>query len=143
MNPSTTVSAELGLQLVVPQEGIVPLVASLYYDKDDPYAVRIAFHVGLDEPVEWTFGRELLATGVEGVAGLGDVAIWQSAESSSGLIAVLNIELSSPHGQARFEAPVAEVSDFLDRTYQIVPAGRESEHVDIEAGLTELLREAL
>ena len=142
-NSSTTVSAELGLQLVVPQEGIVPLVASLYYAKDDPYAVSLAFHVGLDEPVEWTFGRELLAIGVEGVAGLGDVRIWQSAESSSGLVAVLNIELSSPYGQATFEAPVAEVADFLDRTYQIVPAGQESEHIDFEAGLTELLREAL
>lgn len=142
-NSSTTVSAELELQLVVPQQGIVPLVASLYYSKDDPYAVSLAFHVGLDEPVEWTFGRELLALGVEGVAGLGDVRIWQSAESSSGLVAVLNIELASPHGQARFEAPVAEVADFLHRTYQVVPAGQESEHIDLEAGLTELLREAL
>src|SRR5215469_14895265 len=98
MNPSTTVSAELEIRLVVPQEGIVPLIGSLYYSQDDPYAVRIAFHAGLDEPVEWTFGRELLTLGVEGVAGLGDVKVWQSAESSSGLIAVLNIELSSPYG---------------------------------------------
>ena len=32
---SAPVSAELGLSLVVPEHGIVPLVASLYYGTDD------------------------------------------------------------------------------------------------------------
>src|SRR5580692_7402931 len=75
MNSSSTVSAELGLRLVVPQQTIVPLVASLYYSKEDPYAIRIAFHVGLDEPVEWIFARELLSRGIEGREGLGDVVV--------------------------------------------------------------------
>ena len=60
---SSTVTAELGFRLVVPQQTIVPLVASLYYSSDDPYAIRIAFHVGLDEPVEWIFSRDLLTVG--------------------------------------------------------------------------------
>ena len=55
---------------------------------------------------------------------------------------VLNIELSSPFGQAHFEAPVKDISDFLSRTYEIVPAGDESDHVDVEAELTDLLRQA-
>ena len=55
---STTISAELGLRIVVPQQTIVPLVASMYYSGKDPYAVRMAFHVGTDEPVEWIFARE-------------------------------------------------------------------------------------
>ena len=59
----TTISAELGLKLVVPQQTIVPLVASMYYSGSDPYAVRMAFHVGTDEPVEWIFARDLLAAG--------------------------------------------------------------------------------
>ena len=62
---STTISAELGLKLVVPQQTIVPLVASMYYSGTDPYAVRMAFHVGTDEPVEWIFARDLLAAGIE------------------------------------------------------------------------------
>src|SRR6516225_6115170 len=69
---STTISAELGLRLVVPQQTIVPLVASLYYSAEDPYAIRIAFHVGLDEPVEWIFARDLLSKGIEAREGLGD-----------------------------------------------------------------------
>src|SRR5260370_2894637 len=65
MMNSVTVSAELGLSLVVPEHGAVPLVASLDYCADDPYAIKMAFHVGTDEPVEWIFARALLATRLE------------------------------------------------------------------------------
>jgi hypothetical protein len=143
MNNSSTVSAELGLRIVISQQTIMPLMANLYYSEEDPYAIRIAFHVGLDEPVEWIFARELLSTGIEAEQGLGDVRVWPSAGSESGLPgSVLNIELSSPRGQAHFEAPAKEVSDFLRRTYQIVPAGQETDHVDVEGELTDLLRQA-
>lgn len=143
MNSSSTVSAELGLRLVVPQQTVVPLVASLYYSTEDPYAIRIAFHVGLEEPVEWIFARDLLSMGIEGREGLGDVVVWPSAGSEGGAPgSVLNIELSSPFGQAHFEAPVKEVSDFLRRTFAMVPAGDEENFVDVEAELTALLRKA-
>jgi hypothetical protein len=143
MNSSSTVSAELGLRLVVPQQTIVPLVASLFYSKDDPYAIRIAFHVGLDEPVEWIFARDLLSMGIEGREGLGDVVVWPSEGSEGGAPnSVLNIELSSPFGQAHFEAPAREVNDFLKRTYAIVPAGDETDHVDVDTELDDLLRQA-
>jgi hypothetical protein len=143
MNSSSTVSAELGLRLVVPQQTVVPLVASLYYSTEDPYAIRIAFHVGLDEPVEWIFARDLLSRGVEGREGLGDVVVWPSAGSEGGAPgSVLNIELSSPFGQAHFEAPVKEISDFVRRTFAMVPAGDEADFVDVEAALTDLLRKA-
>jgi hypothetical protein len=154
---STTISAELGLKLVVPQQTIVPLVASMYYSGSDPYAVRMAFHVGTDEPVEWIFARDLLAAGIESRQGDGDVQVWPSSTSAaetSGLDMigaaesqetqgkVLNIELSSPFGQARFEAPAEAMGAFLQRTYQIVPAGQESRYIDIETELNDLLRNA-
>jgi hypothetical protein len=152
-NSSTTISAELGLRLVVPQQTIVPLVASLYYSGRDPYAVRMAFHVGTDEPIEWIFARDLLATGIESPQGDGDVHVWPSATSCAeaegldGIGAadaeggVLNIELSSPFGQAHFEAPAQAMSAFLRRTYQIVPAGQESDFIEIETELNDLLRQ--
>lgn len=151
---STTISAELGLRLVVPQQTIVPLVASMFYSGSDPYAVRMAFHVGTDEPVEWIFARDLLAAGIESHQGEGDVQVWPSHGSCAetgglDLMAsretgekVLNIELSSPFGQAHFEAPAQAMSAFLRRTYQIVPAGQESSYIDIEAELNDLLRKA-
>jgi Streptomyces sporulation and cell division protein, SsgA len=151
---STTISAELGLRLVVPQQTIVPLVASLHYSGTDPYAVRMAFHVGTDEPVEWIFARDLLAAGIESPQGEGDVKVWPSARScaegedldmigtADADYAVLNIELSSPFGEAHFEAPAQAMSAFLRRTYNIVPAGHESSYIDIEAELNDLLRQA-
>ena len=45
-------------------------------------------------------------------------------------------------GRAHFEAPAGEISDFLRRTYQIVPAGDESDYMDLEAELSDLFRRA-
>lgn len=132
----------------------------MYYSGNDPYAVRMAFHVGTDEPVEWIFARDLLAAGIESRQGEGDVQVWPSpvscaetddldvigpaeplgAPGTDGK--VLNIELSSPFGQAQFEAPAQAMSAFLARTYQIVPAGKESSYIDIETELNDLLRNA-
>ena len=55
---------------------------------------------------------------------------------------VLNIELISPYGQARFATPAREVTDFARRAYQIVPDGQESGHIDLDAELNALLRQA-
>jgi Streptomyces sporulation and cell division protein, SsgA len=141
---SSTVSAELELRLVESPELVVPVVASLFYNRSDPYAIRIEFRAG--EHVEWVFARDLLAMGMVDREGPGDVTVWPSADSADSAEQtsgeVLNIELSSPFGRAHFEAPIARISDFLRRTYQLVPAGEESEHIDFDAGLDELLRRA-
>jgi hypothetical protein len=70
-----------------------------------------------------------------GRAGDGDVRVWPS-----GTAGVLEIELSSPFGEARFEVPRHEVASFLERSYRLIPAGQEAGHVDIEAELADLLR---
>jgi Streptomyces sporulation and cell division protein, SsgA len=136
---SVTVSAELSLSLVVPEHGAVPLVASLYYCAADPYAIKIAFHVGTDEPVEWIFGRELLAAGLICPAGEGDVQVWpEDAEGAD----TLNLALSSPFGEARFEAPLTATAGFVQSTYDIVPAGAESGFVNFDGELEQLLWKA-
>ena len=135
MNSSTTVSAELGLRLVVPDRTTVPLLAGLEYAADDPYAIRMAFYVGEDEPVEWIFARELLTVGIVRKVGDGDVEVWPGGSDDD----TLHIALSSPFGNALFEAPLSPLADFLHRTYEVVPAGRESEYIDIDAELENLL----
>jgi sporulation and cell division protein SsgA len=136
MSSSTTVSAELGLRLVVPDRTTVPLLAGLEYAADDPYAIRMAFFVGNDEPVEWIFARELLTVGIVRRVGDGDVQVWPAGTDTD---SIMNISLSSPFGSALFEVPLSPLADFLHRTYQAVPAGRESEFVDIDAELENLL----
>jgi Streptomyces sporulation and cell division protein, SsgA len=154
MNRShTEVSAELGLGLVSPENTIVPLMASLSYTSADPYAVRMAFDVGTDEPVVWALARDLLTAALHGHEGIGDVRAWPSSVScdpdagivSAGAAAghqILNIAMSSPFGQAKFEASARAIGGFLQRTYQLVPAGQESGFLDFDAELTELLSQA-
>lgn len=134
MNSSSTVSAQLGLRLVVPDRTTVPLLAGLEYAADDPYAIRMAFYVGDDEPVEWIFARELLTVGIVRRVGDGDVEVWPADDDGA-----LNLALSSPFGDALFEVPLSPLADFLHRTYQAVPAGEESEFIDIDAELENLL----
>lgn len=136
MNSSSTASAEVGLRLVVPDRTTVPLLATLEYAADDPYAIRVAFHVGDDDPVEWIFARELLTVGVVRRVGDGDVQVWPADDPRE---RALNLSLSSPFGTAHFEAPLTPLTDFLNRTYEIVAAGRESDFIDIEAELDDLL----
>ena len=145
---STTVSAELGLRLVAAEQAVVPLVESLHYSGSDPYAIRMAFHVGTEDPVEWIFARDLLADGLMTPEGDGDVLIWPSSPvigpdgQTDGPLSVLNIKLSSPFGEAHFEAPAEAIANFLDRTFRIVQMGKESQVIDIDAELNSLLWQA-
>jgi hypothetical protein len=151
-----SVSAELSLGLVNgsgPEHTIMPLMAGLHYASADPYAIRMAFHVGTGEPVEWALSRDLLAAALVSPQGIGDVRAWPSAapggpaaggaeeETAAGPQAarVLHLEMSSPFGHAQFQASAAAVAAFLQKTYAIVPAGRESDFLDFDAELTELL----
>lgn len=141
MNTSDrTVCAELEIALVAPDDVMIPLIVSLYYTPRDPFAVRMAFHVGTDEANEWTFARDLLAEGLQTCAGSGDVQIWPSSETAED--GIVNLQLLSPTGSARFQAPAAEVAAFLGHTYQLVELGEESSVIDIDAELAVLLREA-
>lgn len=136
MNGSTTsVSTQLALWLVAPGSRAVPLVANLHYTATDPYAIRMTFHVGVDEPVEWIFSRDLLAVGATDPVGDGDVQIWTSDETT------LSIALCSPYGSALFEAPLIDLIDFLQHTYEIVAPGREADFMDIDAELDRILWE--
>jgi hypothetical protein len=166
----SSVSAELSLGLVNgpgPEHAIVPLMAGLHYASADPYAIRMAFHVGTGEPVEWALSRDLLAAALISPQGIGDVRAWPSAARGSHAAAtgsqaaasdgpaaggaeegtaagpqaarVLHLEMSSPFGHAQFQASAAAVAAFLQKTYAIVPAGRESDFLNFDDELTDLL----
>lgn len=142
----TDVSAELGLGLVGPERTIVPLTASLSYRCSDPYAIRMAFHVGTDEPVAWILARDLLAAGLHAPEGTGDVQAWPSAAAGDPAAAgtaaghqILNIAMTSPFGHAQFEVSARAIEAFLQCTYSIVAAGEEPAYLDLDAELAALL----
>jgi hypothetical protein len=71
--------------------------------------------------------RDLLSRGIQGRQGIGDVQVRPSPAPAGGEpSSVLNIQLISPYGQARFETPAREVTDFLRRANQIVPTARKA-----------------
>jgi hypothetical protein len=129
---ASRVNHEVELQLVVPGDTLLPVPAHLAYDTTDPYAVRATFLAGEDS-VEWVFARDLLASGINGPVGDGDVHVWPRGPE------VVLIALTSPDGRAVLAAPMAAVAGFVARTYELVAAGDEPRHVDVEAAIARLL----
>ncbi|MFC9154680.1 SsgA family sporulation/cell division regulator [Streptomyces bauhiniae] len=138
MRPSRVAIADLPVKLLLaPGMVVMPLRMDLSYEPDDPYAVRVSFtYPGTEQGVGWVMGRDLLAEGLDGPAGEGDVQIWPVREAGERLV---YIRLSPDTGTALFEAPAEQIAVFLRATEVIVPRGAESRRVDIDALLTRLL----
>jgi len=126
------VDVETVLRLLAPDASGVPVRCRLRYDAADPYAVQVCFHLEARavEPVSWSFARDLLAAGLDGPSGLGDVRVWPWRTTHGESVAMA---LTSPDGQALLEAPRATLVAFLADTYALVPPGGESERLDIDA----------
>jgi hypothetical protein len=126
----------LRLHLVVADDTTVPVDAALSYDPADPYAVTAVFHADDAVPVTWTFGRDLLMEGTRAPSGEGDVVVWPWTTDDRPVVC---LALSSPAGEALLEASLGEVLSFLVATYERVPAGSESAHLDIDGVIGQLL----
>ena len=133
---NTVVERELELNLVLSPERSIPVPARLVYRAEDPYAVHITFHIGSEQPVNWTFARELLVEGVFRPCGHGDVRIWPTKVDGR---SVVLMALTSPDGDALLEAPAAIVSAWLERTLRVVPPGTEQDRLSLDEGLADLL----
>jgi len=118
-------------------EGVsTPVEAEISYDAADPFAVSILFKV---EPagVRWTFARDLLVEGSYEPTGDGDIHVWPCLSADGG--AVVIVELESPSGGAMVQINSRDMSAFIARMLTVVPLGTESELLDFEAELSELL----
>ncbi|NDL56234.1 SsgA family sporulation/cell division regulator [Phytoactinopolyspora mesophila] len=136
----TMVSYPMTLQLLTTPTGARPLPAEFHYYPNDPLAVTILFDSRSEAPVRWVFARELLSDGLDRQAGLGDVSICP-VEDEHGLPSI-QIQLSSPDGDAFIVAPAEEVEEFLARTWRAVPPGTESSRLNIDLALDALLNGA-
>ncbi|KUN01453.1 sporulation protein SsgA [Streptomyces yokosukanensis] len=132
----TVVERELELRLILSPERGIPVPARLSYRSDDPYAVHITFHINSQSPVNWTFARDLLVEGVFRPCGHGDVRVWPTKVDGR---SVVLMALSSPDGDALLEAPIPQVSAWLERTLRAVPPGTEGGQLGIDDALDQLL----
>lgn len=130
-----SVTHEVDLRLVSPDDEGLLLTATLRYEPSDPYAVEATFRA-VGESISWVLGRDLLSQGLLADSGEGDVRVWPTVDLRQ---PVVMIRLSSPDGQALLAAGATDVRDFLRRTYQVVPAGREHEQLDVDAAIEQLL----
>ncbi|RCG17812.1 SsgA family sporulation/cell division regulator [Streptomyces diacarni] len=134
---SQVITRTVPAQLITRPPATRPLTPALRYDSGDPLAVHLVFpaDISLDgEEVTWTFSRDLLAQGACGPAGEGDVHVCPFGQERT------VIELHAGEGVALLEFSSADLSAFLQGSYEVVPAGCESAFLDLEEGFRSLLR---
>lgn len=135
---TTTQSVTEAMQMeFIDLEGVsTPVDAEFFYDAADPFAVSICFKV---EPaaVRWTFARDLLIDGFFEPTGDGDIHVWPclSAEGS----AVVIVELDSPSGAAMAQINSRDIAAFIAHMLTLVPLETESDLLDFDAELNEIL----
>jgi len=109
---------------------------TLGYRENDPYAVSLTFHSGAGD-VEWVVSRTLMLQGLAAPAGEGDVKIYPSIDEDAKAVAVF--DFSSPDGRLIATADSREVQTFLGKSFSAVPVGSESQHLDLDALIADLL----
>ncbi|MFE2261597.1 spore wall synthesis regulator SsgD [Streptomyces griseosporeus] len=136
---STVIAQPVEARLVAAAPRMPTIPATLHYDRRDPFAVRMTFPARATlEGVEvcWTFARELLAAGLEGPEGQGDVRVRPYGYDRTVL------EFHAPEGTAIVHVHSSDIRRFLDATGALVPAGLEHLQLDLDHGLAELMRDA-
>jgi hypothetical protein len=136
---STVIEQAVEARLVAAAPRMLTIPASLHYDRQDPFAVRMSFPApatleGVE--VSWTFARDLLVQGVESAVGDGDVRVRPYGFDRT------VVEFHAPEGTAIVHVRTGELRRFLHRTTALVPAGQEHLHVDLDQDLAELMRDA-
>jgi len=137
--PMTTLSHDVVLECADPWGRTTGVRTTLTYRSEDPYAVGLTFHAGSGD-VEWLLARNLLSRGLLTPIGDGDVRVFPSIGEDGRAVTVL--VFSSPDGRLLAELASDDLQAFLTRTFQLVPAGRENDHLDVDALIDGLLSQA-
>ena len=133
---SSDVTQDVTMECVDVEGQAMTLAAELGFSPADPYAVTATFRTTGGDVI-WTFARELLSRGLTAPAGEGDVHVWPCLDASGR--AVVIIERSSPDGELLVQAPTQDVYDFVNRTLAVVPHGTESDHINVDQLIDQLL----
>lgn len=101
------------------------------YSPADPYAVELAFPDTNGGLVVWSLARDLLADGLVGPVGLGDVRLLPGPKR-------IRMELASPTGRAALFFVRDDVAEAIAATERLVPVGAESARIDWDGELSQL-----
>ncbi|MER7768170.1 SsgA family sporulation/cell division regulator [Kitasatospora sp. NPDC096140] len=138
-----TVEETVQARLILSPHRSVRLRVVLSYLPEDPLAVRMTFPAefsldddtedGAAEDIVWIFARQLLSSGIEVPAGVGDVLVRPSPARRT------TVELRAPEGTALLRFDTADLRRFLWRSRLLVPEGDEHLHLDADRALAQLL----
>jgi hypothetical protein len=115
-------------------DAVTPVTTRWTYDSSEPYALTVAFATERGRWVEWVFARDLLIDGLTEPTGEGDLRVSPDDVDPELLV----LEIYAPSGSAIFSLDREDVEEFLAATLDLVPAGAESTHFDIDRLLAEL-----
>ncbi|MFE1438804.1 SsgA family sporulation/cell division regulator [Streptomyces sp. NPDC058739] len=136
---STLIEQPVEARLISAAPRMQHIPATLHYDPCDPFAVHMIFPAEATlEGVEvcWTFSRDLLAAGLTGSEGYGDVRVRPYGYERT------ELEFHAPEGTAVVHLHSGDVRDFLAATDALVPVGHEHLMIDLDHDLAELMRDA-
>jgi hypothetical protein len=129
-------SQQIVLSCVDPWGRAVQVPTTLTYRAEDPYAVALVFHSASGD-VEWVVARTLLLQGLAVACGEGDVKVHPSVDEQSRAITML--DFCSPDGRLVAEADSLGLRTFLASTFDMIPAGTESAHLDLDGLIASIL----
>lgn len=112
--------------------------AEFRFDPDVPFVVTTGLRIEGGPTVIWRIGRDLLYQGLFSVSGLGDIQVWPSHLEER---ATAWLQLSPGGTAALFELPLSPLAEWLEYTYQLVPAGEELDGLDWDAVTASLLED--
>jgi hypothetical protein len=114
---------------------LIPVPVQMGYSTAEPFAVEMDFYTSSGNHVDWLVDRGLLADGFVAPSGEMDVIVRPHEDET-----LIVVELTSPSGHAVFEFPAADVREFLQHTYDVVPPGAETRFMEIPDTVAEFLR---
>ncbi len=135
--PEGCFELSLDIERVLSLSARQPIRAEFRFSPEAPLVVCVEFLVQGGTRVLWRIGRDLLRQGLRSASGFGDVRMWPS-QSREPVTAWL--QLTARDTAALFEIPARPLAEWLEYTYELVPAGRELATIDWAATSEDLLR---
>ncbi|MFE2642691.1 SsgA family sporulation/cell division regulator [Streptomyces nigra] len=129
----------LRIQQVVGRSCLIPISVEFLFDPAAPITVSVTFRPNLAPPSTWHIARELLYRGLFESSGTGDVRVWPSSTSASGVVHLL---LNRDEGSALFQMGGGSLRRWLEDTYEWVGSDEELATVDWDAVVEQLLNGA-
>jgi hypothetical protein len=131
-----TLSQDILLSCIDSWGRAVDVPTTLGFRTGDPYAVSLMFHSASGD-VEWVISRALLLQGLGAPCGEGDVKVRPDVDEDARAVTVL--DFCSPDGRLVAQADSLLLQSFLARTFQLVPVGAETGHLDLDGLIAALL----